>query len=297
MSRPMGEDPDSEGESRQRAVVAFLAVMTASMLLPCSGYAQEVPVYLRDRGPGMPMSQFGTYVRSGELLVYPFYEYYWDHNQEYEPADFGIVGDIRELRGRYRASEGLIFFGYGISDRLALEFEAGVITAQLDKSPLDLTPLPSRLEESGLNDVEGQIRFRWNRESARTPEFFNYFETVFPTGEKNSLIGTSVWELKLGTGMIKGFRWGTITVRGGIDWTSSDKRLGIGEYAVEYLKRVSDRLRLFVMMEGADDELTLVPEIQVHFSRKVFLKANSGFGLTSKAGDLSPEVGIMFALP
>lgn len=271
--------------------------VTATTLLPLTGYAQELPIYLRDRGTGMPMSQFGTYVRAGELLVYPFYEYYWDHNQEYEPADFGIVGDKRELRGRYRASEGLLFFGYGISDRLAVEFEAGVITAQLDKSPLDMTSLPARLEESGVNDVEGQIRFRWNRERARTPEFFNYFETVFPTGEKNSLIGTSDWELKLGTGMIKGFRWGTITVRGGIDWSAAEKRLGIGEYAVEYLKRVSDRVRIFAMMEGQDDEVTLVPEIQVFFSRKILFKANSGFGLTSKAGDLAPEVGVMFALP
>ena len=60
-----------------------------------------------------------------------------------------------------------------------------------------MSPLPATLDESGLSDVEGQVRWRWNFESAKSPEFFNYFEYVFPTGEKNSLIGTSDWEFKL----------------------------------------------------------------------------------------------------
>jgi hypothetical protein len=33
------------------------------------------PTYLEDRGTGIPTSMFGTYVRRGELLVYPFFEY------------------------------------------------------------------------------------------------------------------------------------------------------------------------------------------------------------------------------
>ena len=49
------------------------------------------------------------------------------------------------------------------------------------------------------------------------------------------------------------------------------------------------------MVEGADDELAFIPEIQWHISRNVFLKANNGFGFTSKATDFAPEVGIMFS--
>ena len=285
--------------SRKIVVVVLQIIMAAIMLQPNSGFAQrmeeDLPVYLRDRGRGMPVSQFGTYIRKGELLVYPFYEYYYDKNFEYEPADFGY-GSTQELRGRYEAHEGLIFLAYGISNRLALEFEAGIIDAKLKKSEQDMTAMPAELKDSGLNDVEGQIRWRWNYENERTPEFFNYFETVFPTGEKNSLIGTSDWELKLGIGMIKGFRWGTITVRAAGDYSAAEKIFGPGEYAVEYLKRVSDNFRFFLMMEGSDDEISLIPEIQWHLSPHVFLKANSGFGATSKAADFTPEVGIMFSL-
>lgn len=272
----------------------FIIAVAVFQPLPSLAQEQEVPYYLRDRGSGIPMSQFGTYVNKGELLIYPFYEYYYDKNLEYEPADFGH-GSITEMRGSYKAHEGLIFLGYGISNRLAVEFEAGIISAELNNSPDDMTTMPAKLEESGLNDVEGQIRWRWNHENARTPEFFNYFETVFPTGEKYSLIGTSVWEFKLGLGLVKGFRWGTMSVRAAADYDTGEKIFGPGEYAIEYLKKISDRVRIFAMMEGSDDEIVLVPEIQWHLNRHIFLKANSGFGVTSKATDFAPEVGILFS--
>ena len=277
-------------------ISVLVLLITAIVLHWTRSFAQdELPVYLRDRGTGIPVSMFGTYVRKGQFLFYPFYEYIYDGNMEYEAFDFGF-GSKQEFRGRFRAHEGLIFIGYGVSDRLALEFEAGVITAELDKSENDPSPLPATLEESGISDVEGQIRWRWNFESAKTPEFFNYFEYVLPTGKKNSLIGTSDWELKLGGGLIKGFSWGTITFRVTVDYTAAEKKIEAGEYALEYLKRVSNRFRVFVMLEGSEDELELIPEIQWHINRNMFLKANSGLGVTSKATDFAPEVGIMFLL-
>ncbi|MGE5860715.1 MAG: hypothetical protein ACM34J_09190, partial [Ignavibacteria bacterium] len=44
-----------------------------------NSYAQELPEYLKDRGPGIPTSMFGTYIKKGELLLYPFFEYYYDN--------------------------------------------------------------------------------------------------------------------------------------------------------------------------------------------------------------------------
>ncbi len=268
------------------------------MLHPASGFSQEaqnLPAYLQDRGTGIPTSMFGTYVRKGQLLFYPFYEYYYDENLEYEPFEFGF-GSKREFRGRYRAHEGLIFIGYGISDRVAIEFEAGVISAELYKSERDTSAVPAKIEESGLSDVEGQIRWRWNRESARTPEVFNFLEVVFPTGEKNSLIGTSDWEFKFGAGVVKGFEGGTVTARVALDYSAEENSAGLGEYALEYFNRASRLFGLFVMVEGSEDEVAVVPEIQWHFSPKVFLKTGIGFGVTSKATDFAPEVGLMFSL-
>jgi hypothetical protein len=255
------------------------------------------PPYLADRGTGVPTSMFGTYIRRGELIVYPFFEYYRDSDFEYKPSEFGYPGE-EDLRGRYRASEGLLFLGYGLTDDLAIEIEAAVIDATLEKSPEDLSGMPAKIEESGLGDVEAQLRWRWARENERRPEFFSYFETVFPHSKEKLLIGTPGWEMKLGTGLAKGFRWGTLTARVAVDYEeASSSHFDLGEYAVEYLKRLSPRWRLYVGLEGTQDELSLITEIQWHLGRNVFVRLNNGLGLTSKATDWSPEVGILFTLP
>lgn len=284
--------PSNPHNARYWIALSLLAVGTIGRPTPSLG---QEPEYLRDRGPGIATSMFGTYVRKGELLFYPFYEYYYDRNLEYEPFDFGLTSQ-QEYRGRYEAHEKLLFLAYGISEKLAVEFEAGVISAVFDKSPRDNSPLPSHIERSGVNDVEGQIRYRFNRETATTPEYFSYFETVFPTGEKYSLIGTSDLQLKLGVGRIKGYSWGTFTVRGAIDYDAGSKGFGLGEISFEYLKRLSDRVRFFTQLEGTQDEWGLVPEIQLMFGRYGYLKLGTGIGLTSKATDIAPEVGFMFTL-
>jgi hypothetical protein len=55
--------------------------------------------------------------------------------------------------------------------------------------------------------------------------------------------------------------------------------------------------RVYLGLEGTQDELSLIAEVQLHLSRHVALKLNTGFGLTSKATDWAPEVGILFTLP
>lgn len=49
----------------------------------------DQPVYLKDRGTGLPTSMFGTYINKGEVIIYPFYEFYYNKDAEYKPADFG----------------------------------------------------------------------------------------------------------------------------------------------------------------------------------------------------------------
>jgi hypothetical protein len=251
--------------------------------------AAEAPPRSRDRGDGLPLSMFGTYISKGELVVYPFYEYYRDGNYEYEAGELGYAG-TEELRGRYRAHEALIFLAYGVTDRLAFEFEAATITASLDKSPSDTSALPTRLEQSGLGDVEAQLRWRWNRESDTRPEVFSYFETVFPVQRKKLLIGTTSYEYKFGTGIIRGLRWGTITARAAV--AHADGSFEPGEYALEYLRRISPRFRLFAGVEGSEDEVEAITEAQVFLRDNVVLKVNNAFGITSKAPGWAPEIGV-----
>jgi hypothetical protein len=254
------------------------------------------PDRLRDRGDGLPTSMFGTYIRRKELLLYPFFEYYRDSDFEYTPSELGAGGD-EDFRGRYRANEGLLFLAYGITDNLAVEFEAAVISASLDKSPADFSALPPRIEESGIGDIEGQIRWRWNRETDKRPEVFSYAEVVFPHQRDKVLIGTPGWELKYGMGLVRGFRWGTMTARAAVEYDeASSSHFDGGEYAVEYLRRLSPAWRVYAGLEGTQDELSLIGEVHWFVTPNIFVKINNGVGLTSKATDWAPEIGVVFSV-
>lgn len=270
-------------------ILAFIPLSHVS----ASSSNDELPYYLRDRGTGVSSSMFGTYVEKGQLLVYLYYEYYYDTDLEYEPAEFGYTL-AKEHFGKYTAHEGLIFLGYGITDRLAIELEAAVITARFEKDPNDPSEMPDVLEDSGLGDVETQLRWRWFEENEKRPELFSYFETVFPLQEKDQLIGTSDWEIKLGSGVTKGSRWGTMTLRLAAEYNDAENVIEFGEYAVEYLKRVSPSLRLFAAVEGTGDEVELITEAQLHLWPHSIIILNGAVGLTKKATDIAPEVGIMF---
>jgi len=278
-------------------VAFYVVVSTLLICVPLTNWvmAQVKPQdYLQDRGDGIAISMFGTYMQKGELLIYPYYEYYYDQDAEYKPSEFGF-GVEQDFRGKYRAHEGLIFIGYGISDYLALEFEAAMIKAILYKADDDTSSMPGKLQESGMGDVESQLRWRLLKESRSHPELFGYFETVFPLQKDKVLIGTQDWEFMLGSGIIKGFALGTVTLRAAVAYITAESSVELGEYAVEYLKRLSNHLRIYAAVEGAQDEVELITEVQIFLTPCIFLKLNNGFGLTSKATDLAPEVGVMFS--
>jgi hypothetical protein len=258
---------------------------------------EQVGSYLKDRGSGLPTSLFGTYIRQGEWILYPFFEGYRDDDFEYSPEELGHAGDL-DYRGRYRASEALFFLGYGLTENLAFEVEIAAIKAQLDKAADDVSTVPTRLEEAGLGDVEGQLRYRWRRETETRPEIFSYFEMVVPHHRDKPLIGTGGWEYKFGTGLVRGYSWGTITARAAVEYENgSTSEFDIGEYAFEYLKRLSPSWRIYLGLEGTQDELELITEAQWHLSRNLFVRFNNGLGLTSKATDWAPEIGVVIAVP
>lgn len=282
---------------RRRSYVP-LFLCAGIVLVPNRAFAQSdtSAAYLRDRGTGLPSSMFGTYVRRGELLIYPFFEYYRDRNMEYKPAELGYGLD-QDFRGKYRASEGLLWIGYGLTDWLAVELEAAVITATLYTAPDDTSAAPPRIRASGMGDVEGQVRARWIRENERRPELFSYFEAVAPVQTKKLLIATPDWELKVGIGLTRGFGWGTLTLRAEAEYPLEEATLELGEIAVDYLKRLSPAWRVYLGVEGTQDEFELITEAQWHIARGVFMKLNNAFGITSKATDWAPEVGIMLSVP
>lgn len=271
----------------------LFVVVVLMLAAPAPSAAQGLPFYLSDRAGGTPTSMFGTYVKKGEFVLYPFFEYYLDNNLEYSPNEFGFSLD-QDFRGRYRASEGLIFLGYGITDRLVFEVEAAVIRASLERSPDDLSGMLDKTTEKGLGDMQVQLDWMWSKEMERRPGFFSYAEIVVPHHKSKPLIGTSEVEVKAGVGMIKGFRWGQITVRAAVEQSGG---FNLGEYAVEYYNRLSKSVGVYAGFEGNQDELEFITELQWWLSDTVRLKLNNAFGLTSKATDWGPEVGLMISFP
>jgi len=273
------------------AVALLLAAAVPVSAAAPGDDAAPLPDWLSDRGTGLQTSLFGTYIRKGELLVYPFYEYETNNAEEYHPSELGYAGD-EDFLGKLQSHEFDLFLSYAPTERLAFELEAQLYTtAHFQKSSLDPSAVPARIDESGLGEIESQIRYRWDHETARRPELFSYLEIAYPFQRQKVLIGVPEWAGELGIGVIKGFSWGTLSARWGLAY--EDKNFKGGEFALEYLKRLSPRWRAVVALEGEDEDLALITEAQYFITPRIFLKINSGFGLTQKVPDFAPEVGVM----
>jgi hypothetical protein len=142
--------------------------------------------------------------------------------------------------------------------------------------------------------VEGQLRWRWRQETASAPELYSYLEVVFPFQKNEVLIGTQDWEGALGLGVLRGYSWGTIGGRLALAWDGEDQRAELGEYAVEYIKRLSSRWRVVALLEGESAEVSLIGEAQWTLSEHARLKLNCGFGLSPQSPDIAPEVGLLW---
>jgi len=280
--------------SRWTAVLAAAVVVVAALGAPAASWAQDLPDYLYDRGRGVPGSLFGTYIEKGDRLFYLYYEFYYDKTDEYSPVEFGFF-DPADYYGKSIENEFLVFLGYGLTEDIAVELEAAYYTHKtLQKDPDDLSGMPNSVTESGLGDVESQVRWRWKEETGSSPELFSFFEVVFPFQENKKIIGTQDWEFSLGFGAVKGLSWGTLTGRVSAVYTTESDEFESGEYGVEYLKRISDTWRVVAAVEGTEDEVELIGESQHALTESATLKLNAAFGLTKKAGDFAPEIGVMW---
>jgi len=292
--------PHAHASRRPRfraAVPLVLCVLGAAVLgVPSArGDSAGPPPYLEDRGEGIPTSLFGTYVGDGEFLVYSFYEYNTNSDAEYKPSELGFTGE-QDFFGKSTDHEALIFLGYGFTDRLAFEFEAALwASAELQKAPNDASGVPDRIKESGLGDVESQLRWLWTKETQTRPMLYSFWEVVFPLQEDDLILGTQDWETALGFGAVRGFQWGTLNGRVSIKYDAEDGQVELGEFAFEYLNRTSPKWRWVATLEGEDDEVSLIGEAQLTISRRAVLKLNCGFGVTKKAEDFAPEVGVIFS--
>ena len=275
-------------------VLVLAATLLAAPLAPLPAQEEELPPHLADRGRGIQTSLFGTYIRKGELLFYPFYEYVENTSDEYTPSELGAVGQ-QEFLGTSVEHEYLLYLGYGISDRLMVELEGALYAdVTLDKDPLDTSGVPDRIRESGLGEVEAQVRWRWRDESVERPELFSFFEVVFPFQERKLLLGAQDWEAALGLGAIRGYRWGTW--QGASRWPTRPPRArwSLANTPSSTSRGPPPSGGLSPPSRARTTRWRLIGEAQWTFRRNAVLKLNSGFGLTDKAPDFAPEVGVIF---
>ena len=278
------------------------SVLVSLAGLPQDAAAQEIslPSYLKDRDGGIHTSLFGSYVRRGEWLVYPFFEYARDHNREYQPQELGTGPDVN-FRGRFRGTAGQLFLAYGLSDRIAVELEAAVVSQTLDKSAIDTFATPARIDESGIADIEAQLRARLMTESEHRPEIFGFVEVTFPSHTRQVLIADPDLDFKPGLGVTRGFSWGTMTARVAGEYNRDGKNLDFGEVAVEYLKQVAAPVHLYLAVEGGEggtmDEWDFISGIRWRLGDHLSLKVDNAVGISSKATDWSPQFGVLFSFP
>ena len=106
--------------------------------------------------------------------------------------------------------------------------------------------------------------------------------------------------MKGGIGIIRGYRWGTLTFRTTVEYNHDDQAWDLGETSLEYLKQVSPAARLLVAIEGgeggAPDDYALVTGLRWRLGPGLFLKFDNALGLQSKATDLESQVGLLFEL-
>lgn len=257
--------------------------------------AEDLPHYLRDRGTGTPTDMFGTYCQKGEFLVYPFVEYYINEDAPYNPEELGFDVD-EDFEGKFTSDEWLVYVGYGLTEDIVIALETALYVRETqEKSADDTSTMPDKFEESGFGDTGLHIHWRLMRETGTRPAFFTYLEVGLPLQEDKDMIGTQDWEFVPGLGIVKGFSWGTLTGKVSLEYNAGDEELALGEGAIEYLKRLSPSWRVFLGVEGDEDEIEMIPELQWHVSESIFIKLNSAFGLTAEAPDWAPEVGVMFS--
>ena len=283
-----------------RSITRLVVVAGLLLCTPMMARGQTAqPAFLRDRGPGIASSMFGTYIARGDLIVYPYWEYYVDHNAEYKPAEIGYGLD-QDFEGRYRESEYLFFLAYGLTDWLAVQTELAGASASLRKSPADTSAMPAEIRESGLTSFETQFRWRYAQETERRPEVWSYLDIVYPINKRGRIVGSDGFDIELGLGLTRGYRWGTMTLRGSAIYEgASDTKFDIGEFGVEYLKRLSPHWRVFLALQGAGAlrEASVITELQWHLSPRVILRFNQEIGLTSLSTDWEPQLGVLFTLP
>lgn len=252
-----------------------------------------------DRDPGTATTLSGVYVARGELRAFLSYERVTNHGFEYSPNELGVPSGA-DYQGDLRASQGVIFLGYGLTDAISFGLEASIARVTLRKADDDTSALPDETRQSGLGGVHVEGTWRFLDESAGRPELFTFVEVQLPHDRSKRLTGTENYVILPGIGLSRGFGWGRLIARVSIEYdTGSESALDFGEWSVEAYRVLSSAWRLSAGLEGQIggsnnlDEVWLISDLDWKLGDRLALRFHNGLGLTAKTAGWSPEVGLL----
>jgi len=276
----------------KKNMIKLLFAVISSLIIA----EEKLPDFLKDRGTGVTTSMFGHFIQKGELVVYPFIEYFYDSNYEYQPLDFGY--DVEEdYLAKYSGSSEQLFLGYGFHRNIALELGISYQKISFEKPADDNSDLPAKIEEKGFGDIESQLRFRLLEETKRSPEVFSFLNLTVPTQKDKILLHDKHWDIKLGLGFMKGFPIGTFSLHTDLEYNHVDSHFDVGETSLRYLRRLADKWRMMLGIEGGEtgaiDEWELISTIHYQLSELITIKADNSYGISPKAIDFTTAFGIM----
>ena len=138
------------------------------------------------------------------------------------------------------------------------------------------------------------------RETSERPEIFGFVELVARSQRGKTLIEEADFDAKPGIGLVRGFGFGTMTIRIAAEYNHAEHKPDLGEFAIEYLRRLSAAGRLYLAIEGGEggalDEWDFISGIRWRLTQSIDLKIHNALGISSKATDWAPQFGLMFHL-
>jgi hypothetical protein len=275
-------------------ISSFILSFVLTFFIIEASYGQETFNFLRDRGPGMQTSLNATYLAEKEFLFYPFYEYNFVVNEEYIPMDLGYDVD-QAYEAKSSSHEALLYLGYGISDWLIAEAEVAFINFTQQKSSSDNSTMPSPYKESGIENIDFQLRWRYWKETSKKPELFSNFVLAVPSAGSNKIIGLTGYDFKFASGLIKGFRFGTMIVSSSFQYNTYDSQFDFLGLDIEYVKRLNDKFRVYVGFDGLPipDAFAVSTNLQIFPKPWMFIRLGNSFGIGSSGLiDFNQEIGV-----
>jgi len=171
------------------------------------------------------------------------------------------------------------------------------VSARFERSSLDTSGTPATIKESGFTDLAAQARLRLASEQGKATEIFASLEFIPATHRGKKLISDRWTDLKGEIGLVRGFQFGTMTLKTTVEWNHGTT-LGPRQHRWSTCDRCRPSggcsWRSRAARAGAMDEWVFVTAAQWRISIAPF----SSFPTASawrRIHDWEPQVGIMLA--